>query len=418
MVMEQQKILFVDDEPNILAALQRCLFEDDYDVHTATSGQSGIDMAIDHNFALIVSDHRMPEMTGIEFLTQVKRICPDATRVLLTGYADMNAAIDAINHGEVHRFLSKPWDDHDLRRVIAQAVERFVLIDENKRLHELTSAQNEKLQQWNEKLEEGIKERTAELTQALERVKAGFANSITIFSGLLEAYNQKLGCHSFRVAESSRSMAVKAGFGPEYSQIVAVAAQLHDIGRIGIQKAIISAQEQDLSPQDRQILRRHPTAGEELVNFGEHFEKVGRLIRSHHENFDGSGYPDGLCGNDIPKGARVIAIASAYDHAYEDSGADTAAALESIKTGSGCLYDPELVQILVECTQEVAAQGGLERQIDVSALMPGMILSRDIKSAGGQILLSRGRLLGSFDISRLKNFNRIWGVAPIAYVVG
>src|SRR5258708_2518619 len=133
--MEQQKILFVDDEPNILAALHRCLFEDDYDIHTAGSGKAGLEKAAEQKFALIVSDHRMPEMTGVEFLTRVKRICPDTTRVLLTGYADMSAAVDAINQGEVHRFLSKPWDDQELRRIIGQAVERHSLIEENKQLH-------------------------------------------------------------------------------------------------------------------------------------------------------------------------------------------------------------------------------------------------------------------------------------------
>src|SRR5882724_5778427 len=244
--MEQRKILFVDDEPNILAALQRCLFEDDYEVHTADNGKAGMEKAIEHKFALIVSDHRMPEMTGVEFLTRVKRISPDTTRVLLTGYADMTAAVDAINQGEVHRFLSKPWDDLELRRIIGQAVERFTLIEENKRLQALTSAQNEKLQQWNEKLEDGIKERTNELAQLLDQVKSGFVNSINIFSGLLEAYDEKLGGHSIRVSDLSKSVAAKIGLTPDYSQIVAVAGQLHDIGQIGLPKRIINSGEEDL----------------------------------------------------------------------------------------------------------------------------------------------------------------------------
>ena len=419
--MEQQKILFVDDEPNILAALQRCLFEDDYEVHIASSGKIGMEKAATHKFALIVSDHRMPEMTGVEFLTRIKRISPDTTRVLLTGYADMNAAIDAINHGEVHRFMSKPWDDQELRRVIGQAVERFTLLEENKRLHKLTRSQNEKLQQWNERLEEGIRERTDELAKLLEQVKTGFINSINIFSGLMEAYDQKLGGHSIRVAELSKTLASKIGLTIDYVQIVAIAAQLHEIGQIGIPKRIISARESDLTTEERHLRRRHPILGEELVNFGEHFEKVGRLIRGHHENYDGSGYPDGLCGTAIPIGARIIRLADRYDHVVTDLGGQltrTDDALEMILSGSGRLFDPELIPTFAECVRDHTKDNGAELEVEVAALMSGMILSRDVQSAGGQVLLGRGRPLRSFDIARLKNFNRIWGLAPVVHVVG
>src|SRR5581483_11641414 len=368
-----------------------------------------------------VSDHRMPEMTGVEFLTRVKQMCPDTTRVLLTGYADMNAAIDAINHGEVHRFMSKPWDDNELRRVIDQSVERFKLIQENKRLQILTAAQNDKLQEWNEKLEERIQERTEELARLLDQVKVSFVNSINIFSGLLEAYDQKLGSHSIRVAELAKGIAANIGLSADYVQIVAIAAQLHDIGQIGIPKRIINAKEEDLTPEERQLLRRHTILGEELVNFGDHFEKVGRLIRAHHENYDGSGYPDAISGTAIPIGARIIAIANAYDEATTLDGhehADRRQAMQTILAGSGHLFDPELMPAFVKCVGQDSAHKGVELQVELGSLMPGMILARDIQSASGQVLLGSGRPLRSFDIARLKNFNRIWGLAPFVQIIG
>ncbi len=126
--MATDTILFVDDEKNILSSLTRLFRKDGYNILTAESGGDGLMLAAKNELSLIVSDHRMPEMEGVEFLSKVKALAPDAPRFMLTGYADINAVMAAINKGEVTRFITKPWNDEELKFLVRDGVERYGLI--------------------------------------------------------------------------------------------------------------------------------------------------------------------------------------------------------------------------------------------------------------------------------------------------
>jgi len=145
----ETKILLVDDEPNITKALRRLLMQvDQYDILTAESGAEALDLLKENSdIGVIISDQRMPHMTGVEFLCTARELTPDAVRILLTGYADIQASIGAINQGAVFRYLTKPWDDDDLLQVVSEAVRNFQLIAENERLNKLVAKQNAELQQ-------------------------------------------------------------------------------------------------------------------------------------------------------------------------------------------------------------------------------------------------------------------------------
>ncbi|MGQ9631466.1 MAG: response regulator [bacterium] len=136
--MAQHTLLFVDDEVDILNILQRIFRNEGYNVITASSGAEGLEKLKGNKISLVMSDQRMPGMTGVEFLSRVREISPDTIRVVLTGYADIDIAISAINQGEVYRFISKPWNDEELRLTVRQALERYDLEMENRRLSELT----------------------------------------------------------------------------------------------------------------------------------------------------------------------------------------------------------------------------------------------------------------------------------------
>jgi response regulator RpfG family c-di-GMP phosphodiesterase len=149
-------LLFVDDEPNILQALRRVFRKEGYKILTATGGAEGLRYLEDRKIDLIISDHRMPQMTGLEFLYRVKERSPDTIRLLLTGYADINTAIMAINGGAVYRYLSKPWKDDDLLDVVRKGLAHRELMLENRRL-------TEELQAFNATLQQRVEERTEEL---------------------------------------------------------------------------------------------------------------------------------------------------------------------------------------------------------------------------------------------------------------
>jgi len=161
--MNKKTILCVDDEPSILNSLRRLLRKENYTLLMANGGQEGLSVLEKHPVHLVISDQRMPEMTGIEFLRQVKEQFPETIRVVLSGYADVHVIVDAINEGEVYRFLTKPWNDGELKTAIRQCLEHYEILEQNRWLLEQSRAQNRELQRLNNSLETVVQERTRSL---------------------------------------------------------------------------------------------------------------------------------------------------------------------------------------------------------------------------------------------------------------
>ena len=161
---QRQTLLIVDDEANVLKSVKRLLFDADYRVLTAGSGQEGLKVFENEpSIQLVISDYRMPEMTGVEFLQRVKELYPDTIRIILSGYADVAAIVEAINDGHVYKFIGKPWNDQDLLTTIMRAFEQYSLVQENRRLNEELLKRNKELEQSAEELECKVQERTQDL---------------------------------------------------------------------------------------------------------------------------------------------------------------------------------------------------------------------------------------------------------------
>src|SRR5271157_4062858 len=168
---ETIRVLFVDDEENVLKSLRRLFLDEDIEILTASSGKEGLDLLKGKEVSVIVSDQRMPEMTGVEFLEKSNKISPNSVRILLTGYADITAVVSAINKGGVYRYITKPWNDTDLIISVLNAVERYRLVKENRRLTELTKKQNEELKKWGAELELYVQQQTIDLTNQNKELK-------------------------------------------------------------------------------------------------------------------------------------------------------------------------------------------------------------------------------------------------------
>jgi response regulator RpfG family c-di-GMP phosphodiesterase len=160
----KQTLLLVDDEENILKSLARTLRRDKYKIFTANGGEAGLDILAKHKVGVIVSDQRMPGMTGSEFLSRAREQYPDSIRIMLSGYTELNSVTDAINHGNIYKFLSKPWEDDFLRSNIKDAFRYYELLQENIRLS------NEYIQ-LNKNLEQRVEERTHEVVLAMHRLQ-------------------------------------------------------------------------------------------------------------------------------------------------------------------------------------------------------------------------------------------------------
>ncbi|MFN3984984.1 MAG: HD domain-containing phosphohydrolase [Rhodocyclaceae bacterium] len=406
----QWRVLCVDDEPNILSALRRLFRPSGYAVTVATSGREGLTLLDTQEFDIVISDMRMPEMDGAQFLEQVFHRWPDTMRILLTGYADIGSTIEAVNRGQIFRYVSKPWDDNDLLLTVRQAIERKALEREKQRLEALTARQNEALRDINASLELKVAERTAELRKANERVKASFLTSIKVFSNLIELRGGALAGHSRRVADVARKIALHMQLAPADVQNIFLAALLHDIGKIGLPDELLARSQTEISGPDLARYRQHPVAGEQALMALEELREAAALLRGHHERYDGKGYPDGLAGPAIPLGARILAVANDYDGLQIGIIAPRRVAPEDarklIADSRSKRYDPDVVDAFLNVTggTQKEQERDDERALALTALTPGLALSRDLVTRDGYLLLAADFVLTAGVIRQILDY--------------
>ena len=172
-MMQGHSILIVDDEENVLKSLLRLFRADNYEISTASNGKDGLKLVKEENFHLVISDYRMPEMDGVEFLKRVRRMSPDTIRMILTGYTDVNIAVSAINEGHVYKFMVKPWDKESLKVQVKRALEYYDLVQEKQALNKELIKKNDELEEINKNLEKIVEERTQQLLQSEKMATLG-----------------------------------------------------------------------------------------------------------------------------------------------------------------------------------------------------------------------------------------------------
>lgn len=342
-------ILFVDDEPNILKALARVFRFEGVEVLTAATPEEGLKLLEDHPAQVVVSDQRMPTMTGVDFLEQVREHHPSAIRMMLTGYTDMEIAVDAINRGQIYRLITKPWNDDDLRSAVHQALDQYNLKGEIKRLNNVTREQNFKLQDMNRTLESLVRERTKELYEKNDELRHAYIQTISALAESVDAKDQYTRGHSERVGVYASKIAREMQFPKEYIERVYIAGLLHDVGKIGIRDYAL-LKPQRLTPEEYAEIQRHPDIGAKILESVSSLADIVPYVRHHHEWFDGSdrGYPDQLVGNQIPLPSRIILIADTIEAMTSDRPYRKALTLDRVKQElrdySGTQFDPDCVQ--------------------------------------------------------------------------
>jgi response regulator RpfG family c-di-GMP phosphodiesterase len=404
-------VLCVDDEPNILAALKRTLRGGGYTVITSPGGAEAIEMLEKLPVDIVISDMRMPGMDGSQLLEQVHRRWPQVLRLLLTGHADQGSTVAAINRGRIFRYLNKPWDERDLLSALQEGTERLGLEREKVRLEALTHSQNDELRTLNADLESRVTARTQELSEANDKLRRSYLRSIKVFSNLLELRSGQLAGHGRRVAEVARDLARAMGLNEDEVLQIFVAGLMHDIGLIGMADKLLGKPVTRYTPEELTQYRSHPQQAEQSLLALEDMQPLLPIIRAHHERHDGTGFPEKLAGHDIPMGARILAVADAYDDLQNGHVIDVALtdadARVLMRKGRGTQFDPEVLDVFLQ-TQEVASQAkGPARAglvLPVGALESDMVLARDLVSARGILMLTAGHRLTPSLIRKIREF--------------
>ena len=362
----RHSILIVDDEDSILNTFKRILADGDYEVHTANNGLEGLNKlhTAQRPYSLIISDQRMPLMSGVQFFTQAKDIFPDAVRILLTGYADTDAVIDAINQGGVHLYFTKPWHEEELLLHIKQSFSKVEILQENKRLIELIKSKNNELLKLNKTLEKRTRDKTDDLLAQTEKLKESYKKSQMILDGIVKTLSKIIETrdpytsgHEDQVARIACKIAKEMKLSEEQIEAIRVAATLHDIGKISVPSEILTKPGR-LSDLEREIIKTHCKVARDIIINIEFPYPVAEIIFQHHERMDGSGYPRGLKGDKIAIEARIIGTADVIDamasyRPYRPAlGVD--AAIEEIVKFRGITYDPAVVDACLKIYKNTA----------------------------------------------------------------
>ena len=328
-------VLVVDDEEPIRNALRKYLKQQQFEVYTASSADEALQQLRLHKVALMLSDIRMPGTSGVDLVPQALEIEADLAILMLTAVNDATSAALCMQRGAMD-YLTKPIELADLGRAVQRALKRREMLLENRHLN-----------QW---LKEEVTTRTAELQRERHRMERVSTATLEVLVNALEAKDPYLRGHSARVADLSANLATEMGLSEEEVEHVRVAGRLHDLGKIGTRDAVVN-KEGPLTPEEFEHVKQHVIIGAQILSPLTHLGHIVAMVKSHHERWDGSGYPDGLRGEEVPLGGRVIAAAEVYDalttaRPYQEK-MTPEQAVERMADLSGTVLDAKVYEALV-----------------------------------------------------------------------
>lgn len=298
-------------------------------------------LSLSCDFGLVICDVRMPDRDGLGFLDEVLETYPDVSVIMMTSVDRSRVAVECLRRGATD-YLVKPIDMDDLLISVHQALERRRLVLEN-RLYQT-------------RLERMVQERTRELEQTLDKLRASYSETLQALAASLDARERETANHSERVAEGCRKLLFRLGIEDEEAlQVIEAGALMHDIGKVGIPDSIL-LKDGPLEDDEREIMKRHPQIGYEILSGIRFLEPSLELVLYHQERYDGSGYPYGLSGEDIPLSARAFAVVDAWDamtneRPYRQPMPASRAATE-LRECAGSHFDPAVVEAFLEMKHE------------------------------------------------------------------
>jgi len=340
-------ILVVDDEPAIRDLLQEGLKNSGYFCTIASDGYEALDRLKEREFSLVLSDIDMPRMDGVKLLRALQEDHPDIEVVMITGVVDVEVALEAIRMG-ASDYLTKPFNLEEVRFTIRKALEKRRLILENR--------------EYQRNLEEKVAERTAqvvlkhqEIESLFEKLHSSYETTLKALAAALDTRDTETQGHSVRVSEYTAVIAQRMGVKEPELTDIRRGALLHDVGKIGISDAVLRKPGK-LTPEEWVEMKLHPEIGHRILSGIVFLESSLPIVLSHQERYDGSGYPQGLRGEEIPLGARIFAAVDTLDAMTSDRPYRRALtyedAREEIIRNRGIQFDPRVVEVFLAVLPE------------------------------------------------------------------
>ncbi len=334
-------ILLVDDEPHICQLLAAKLTQEGYGCSSLSKGSEALKALEQTSIDAIVSDLRMPEMSGLELLAEVRKKSSRVAFLMVTGVDDIRVGVRAMKEG-ADDYLVKPLQLDAVVVSLDRALEK-------KRLER-------ELESYRQRLEEKVEQRTKQLQAALRRIEQTYDDTLEALGAALDLRDNETAGHSRRVTRYCLQMAQAMGCTGEPLKHIMRGAYLHDIGKIGIPDSIL-LKPAKLSPEEREVMESHARVGYELVSRIVFLAPAAEIVLTHQESYDGTGYPQGLVGDEIPLGARIFSVADTLDAMTSDRPYRRAlaysAAREEIARLAGRQFDPEVVRVFLSIVEEV-----------------------------------------------------------------
>ena len=333
-------ILIADDEDMIRELINITLSKEGFTCYQAASAEEGLEIINSHKLDLALLDIMMPGRSGIELLKDIKQMTPDTIVLMITAMNDMDTALSCIHFG-ADDYITKPFNLDRVLLTVKNTLDKRRLILENRA--------------YQANLEQKVREQTEVIRTVMGEINLAYEHTLAALIRALDAREKEVGSHSERVMAYASLLAEASGIDELGRSVLAKGALLHDIGKIGVSDNIL-LKPAKLDAAEWEIMRQHPAVGYEILAGIRYFAGAADLVLSHHERYDGAGYPNGLRGDAIPISARIFALVDTLDAMTSDRPYRKAlsfqAVLDEVIRCSGRQFDPKLVEVFLRIPKE------------------------------------------------------------------
>lgn len=407
-------VLFVDDEANILASLKRLVRKKGFNAYFANSGAEALDIMSDQTIDLVVSDMKMPQMTGAQLLAKVVELYPDTYRIILSGYADLGSTIDAVNKGKIHRFMQKPWQNDMLLEAIDEGLEMMLLKHQNETLKVEIAAQNKKLKVLNESLEEKVALRTKQIHVALKKLQGQNRALEKVLYNVININPNLNGEFAKKVSALARRIAVKNGIKDQELRDISLAGLLCEIGLMALDPFLYSKPFEELNHQQRQEYYSQVDTAKLILAPADYMSNVATILEQQFLPWSGNMGEDKPAYTSINVGARILHIARDYwsfrlqkirsgELAHDQ-------AIVQMKKQMGSKYEPELMNILAELDEDFFETSDID-DFKTSDLKVGMVLKENLYTPNHILILTEGHEFTEKSIEKVIQFEKSKGIS-------